>query len=930
MKRIIQKFFSLVISMALVMSLISVTAMADVTEPITPYAADFQTRTDGETYTLHNRFPNLGRGADMWYADSAGVKGSSDVAVSGGDYDPIRFFDRGDGNIALRMGTSKTYDKSYYTRANILPPTDKAIVLSDGQGDIFRVKADMMAEDKNNDKLLNIRFDDDSTAHHIINLDNDGYIYVWGTKLGAYDVNTWYEFDIYLDFDTKLIYVYINGKLNTILKETNYITKNGVGITYLQLSSQIAAGTIGGMCFDNIEISEMSASHVPSNKAEVSKFKKYLYTDNYSAKITDGSTTVLQIWEKQYSTSKAGMFGKLSSDKSLNLYNDGTGKGISSMDITSQSYASNGETLHISTLVAYSEGSSSTKTIKSQYAETTLLAISPDGKAAAFGSSMPDMKGNQWYRYDYIIKTVDTNSYSIDVYVNGVLQKQGITNKNSRFLERFRHTISGIDPATADDGFWIDNTLVAAYSSDFTPSIQGASLTSEDSLVTLGGADTIYAPENYTVSDFVANITANMPYEIRTKAGATAADDALLSGNFVVFKPSLGGEIYYNVKDARDANYNIKVTYDKENDDTLTLTGGTSAVKEAGHGISDNANFITVDENGIAKLAGSFCSTLCPTADGTTVEMDIFTPKDTTTMTECFVGWKDQGGYRRPLVRFGVGGSVQKVSYPEDKEANETVTDTGYTWEPGRWYHISAFLPSDYGEARVYINGNYIHNVSTARSNQNMNYIGVRATGAGSVIGVNNVLAYSGRYETEESAQDKTVYISGGYQLLADNKKCEVYVPEYDAASKYFPSDALIYSADLSQKLDTTSYTLCGGEKVIAKSKSGKSIGYYTLKLQSEAEVFGVKQAGVFVAEDYITSDGGNMEVAVYDEENAYVIAAQYSAGGEMVALDTSNPGEKHISDITIHEETVKIKFMCFGSSENITPVKVAKKLNVN
>ena len=165
---------------------------------------------------------------------------------------------------------------------------------------------------------------------------------------------------------------------------------------------------------------------------------------------------------------------------------------------------------------------------------------------------------------------------------------------------------------------------------------------------------------------------------------------------------------------------------------------------------------------------------------------------------------------------------------------------------------------------------------------------------------------------------------------MADNKKCEVYVPEYDAASKYFPSDALIYSADLSQKLDTTSYTLCGGEKVIAKSKSGKSIGYYTLKLQSEAEVFGVKQAGVFVAEDYITSDGGNIEVAVYDKESAYVIAAQYSAGGEMVALDTSNPGEKHISDIAIHEEAVKIKFMCFGSSENITPVKVAKKLNVN
>ena len=107
MKKIIQKFFSLVISMALVTSLISVTAMADVTEPITPYAADFQTRTSGETYTIHNKFPNLGRSADMWYADSAGVKGSSDVAVSGGDYDPIRFFDRGDGNIALRMGTSK-------------------------------------------------------------------------------------------------------------------------------------------------------------------------------------------------------------------------------------------------------------------------------------------------------------------------------------------------------------------------------------------------------------------------------------------------------------------------------------------------------------------------------------------------------------------------------------------------------------------------------------------------------------------------------------------------------------------------------------------------------------------------------------------------------------------------------------------------------
>ncbi len=143
MKTILNKFMAGICAISLVLGLVTTVAAIEYGAII--YKNDFQSYKDG--YSSNGAtFIGASR-SEVWYPDKSDQSASGAVKPDAANRDAITFFDCGNGDIAMRFGTSSdSYTHSYYAQANIFGLS--GTTFTRGNGDVLHVGVSMMAEEK--------------------------------------------------------------------------------------------------------------------------------------------------------------------------------------------------------------------------------------------------------------------------------------------------------------------------------------------------------------------------------------------------------------------------------------------------------------------------------------------------------------------------------------------------------------------------------------------------------------------------------------------------------------------------------------------------------------------------------------------------------------------------------------------------------------
>lgn len=524
----------------------------------TIYKNDFQSYTDGAS-TNSATFVGASR-SEVWHPDKSDTAASGAVKPAAANRDPITFFDRGGGDIAMRFGTSSDgYTHSYYTQTNVFGLS--GTTFTKGHNDVLHVGADMMAEEKSYDKKLVLRRGRDRAWNQIINFSADGNIKVWGSNICTYNANEWYNIDIWYDFDTKKVYVYMNNKLEKILTDSSYFTNDSESIDIFQLTGQVPAKVKGAMCFGYIDVGILQSSSIPTDRVEVGKLLGFASID-YTAGRQNNSIKLNEPDDLQSDYYRAsGKFGKRSDDKSLNIYDDITmgttdpGSPSHSVDplISSVGLTSDGN-LHLTYLLAIDDNTYSdvkTELVMDDGSKSVIVSVRSDGQVIsdykADSEILPVIEKNRWNRFDIIVNGITDK---MDLYVNG---EKYIANAFLPVAPSVdgRYQISYNTLSGKEGGFYIDDVLLASYSSNAAPVVPDIAVTSN--VVSVTDEGDIKVPFDYTVSQLKAAVqSSSLSFEVRSRSGAVLGNndkviEAERNNNYIVFLPGTGGEYYCDI-----------------------------------------------------------------------------------------------------------------------------------------------------------------------------------------------------------------------------------------------------------------------------------------------------------------------------------------------------------------------------------------------
>jgi len=544
-------------AVALVLSL--VTPVSAIEYSATIYKNDFQSYKDGASSNGAS-FIGASR-SEVWYPDKSDQSASGAVRPDAANRDAITFFDRGGGDIAMRFGTSSdSYTHSYYTQANIFGLS--GTTFTRGNGDVLHVGVSMMAEEKSYDKKLVLRRSRDKAWNQIINFSADGNLKVWNTTICTYNAKEWYDIDIWYDFDTKKVYVYLNNKLAKILTDSAYFTQDSESIDIFQITAQVPAKVKGAMCFGYIDIGMLSSSDLPASRNEVGKLLGFASLDYADERQNDSIklSTPDEVHSDYYRPS--GLLGKTENDKSLNIYDDASmgteGVGVPSHSveplISSLGYTSE-DNLHFTYLLAIDSTAYNGVNVKLSMDDGSMcdvVSVMPDGQLTcdykSDAENLPVIEKDRWNRFDIVVKGADS---TMNLYVNGTKYIVDAFLPASPAVDG-RYQISYNTLSGKEGGFYIDDVFMASYSSDELPSAPEIDITSN--VVSVTEAGNIKVPFDYTVSQLEDSIrSSSLPFEVRTKSGDVLSGDdkvidAMSNDNYIVFKPSAGGEYFCDIE----------------------------------------------------------------------------------------------------------------------------------------------------------------------------------------------------------------------------------------------------------------------------------------------------------------------------------------------------------------------------------------------
>lgn len=847
--------------------------------------------------------------SEMLFASKTDAPGGP---VNGDDRDAAEFVARSaDGaDKAFRFRKSLSGANAYAVGAKLYPDHLK---LKKGESKVLHINFDMLAEDRVANKTFQIRRSTDKSFCEIVQFHTNGKIYVWGDNWCGYGINEWYNFDIYLDFDSNKVYLCENGKLVKAMDDS-YFTGNEYFLDILQFVTNTSSAT--GMRIDNLLVSVANKSDV-SLIIDAGVYKSH-FLEPFSGFFDNNTigSNVIKIDNSSSASVVSGMFGKRDSDKSMFAGSESPSAAATSAmtDILiGNSGFSSGDILHYSTLLAVGNDSPASKIIRLHASSNVdILTIDANGLYVyTKGTSLPKMRANQWYKYDFVIKTGSPNI--MDVYVNGFKAASDILipeviSSTSEITTRYVMT------AGVADGYYIDDSSVTCYNAD--AQILNPEISATNSKADIK-TDAIYvADDSYTVAEFVRDTASNVPFEVRTFDGYPASSASSVAGNNVVFRAKDGAEIYLPVY----TENTVWFSNDFETDGGLfSLNGGASEIKSSGRGRLGNANYITVGSGAKARLESK--PLMYFDSEKVTVESGVLAPDAIGNSAVLYLKEFDESSVR-PIVTFAPDG---KILFSNDNSYNST-SDSGLKWQPGLWYHIGATFNINEGGGTVYLNGRELGYLNVFSKGEYVHTVGFDVAGANAVAAIDNVKVYAGEYDYESDIVDPIVTTIR--DLAIDDVKREIYIDSKN--DSYLWNECVAdgvkiytdYTLDTQVDPDTDSIEI--GNVVPVVSKDGKVAEYYVVKDISDSSIYIVKQNGEYISRGVVSSD--NIDVKMFNATGVLIVA-QYS-GSELVKLDTSDTGA--VEGLPLSGEAENVKLMFFETLDSAKPLTGARSLNIS
>lgn len=902
MKKLFESFLTSFLVIAILSSFITVPVFAETSSVY--YQNDFNSATVGAAWdsayfpSSQSASVDASWSSEMMYASKSDNPGAP---LNGGDRDAAVYVSRGNGGSdkAFRFGKSQDGTNSYSIGAKLYPSN---LNFTKGESKVLHLSLDMLAEDKIADKGFYIRrggTNGDKSFCEIIRLASNGRSVIFGNYWSSYEVNQWYSFDLYFDFDARKVYICQDGKFVAIYNDP-YFSGSAYSFDILKFETKTNQKT--GMCIDNFEVSVMDKNDVDAitTSAAYAKYRLETFDGLYGTGNLEYNEFINIDSNNSALKTESALFGKKDSDISFSAAD--ASPAANSTSPMPDVYLSKispvaGDIIHYSTLIAIGSDSPDNKIIRlHDGSNDDILTIANSGWTTYGGGQyFESMEPNQWYRYDFVMKMIDTTSYTLDIYQNGVkyvsdkamsgnLASAEITTRYSKF--------TGVA-----DGMYIDDITLAKYSSGETVISPERSLTNAN--VSVKTDKIVNVGLDYTVGQFIADTSCSVRFEVRDSAGYVVASDAPLAGNNVVLFPKTGGEIYLPA-------YAVGYTMFENDFDTagdeLVLTGGTSEINLSGKGKATKANFITVGSGGTSTLRNK--SFMYFNTDKVTAEASILAPNVSGASATFYL---DESADKRNVLKFASDG---KILYSRDD------IDTGLRWTPGCWYHVAVMFNINAGGGIVYLNGKALGINEIYGKGSSVHFLGLEASGAGTVVAIDNMKVYDGVYDSnrdnvEPFAEDV---------LPINSEKHEIYIAESDNVLVGDLTNAVVYDGEFSALSESD--VLSVGNIAVLTSESGNSVEYYYIKDISDSDIFIIKQDGEYKLSNILTDSA--IDVNLYNTDGTLFVA-QYD-DNELIELNQTGG----TTGIGINANTTRVKIMCFSLDGSITPLKVFKEFSIS
>ncbi len=285
--------------------------------------------------------------------------------------------------------------------------------------EVIHFGIDFMTEDKNIVKSVAAKFDD--WAWNVLDFESNGNIELVGTVVGTYDINTWYDIDLYFDVASKYWYLFINGDYVANAYKNTACSK----IMTVRLTGSFGTETELHTIFwvDNMKLNKISNADLLAKLPDY-----YIGYNSQTVGATYGGAGVAN--ETKANATQTAYFGNRANSSTLaTVYERGTGDKAIRINIptaeTGNVYYHFGETVDLSNSEAFhfsfdfkAEDFNTAKSVVIRINDSNgdnwnFLRFNTDGTISLGSTTIGVYTLNTWYKVDCYLDVVNKKWYII-------------------------------------------------------------------------------------------------------------------------------------------------------------------------------------------------------------------------------------------------------------------------------------------------------------------------------------------------------------------------------------------------------------------------------------------------------------------------------------------------------------------------------------
>lgn len=258
MRKVLKNFVSMVLVLGMILSLASLPAMADGTYTKNEkFKIGFDSLTaDATIGGKPNQFVNGGK-EDSMYAGFYMVDEISAADNAFYLYDGDKYNAGASSKIISRATSDNALEVTVKSSAAVSPYIDygqELAIAPTDENSVIHLGVDLMRYDISCEWSLRINTNTSGWQYDMLSFSAAGKISFFGSEVSSYDLNKWYNIDIYFDVDTNNWYLYIGGQqVKTVNKTVDFTSLVRIRSTWASPS-----GLETKLALDNFRINEYS------------------------------------------------------------------------------------------------------------------------------------------------------------------------------------------------------------------------------------------------------------------------------------------------------------------------------------------------------------------------------------------------------------------------------------------------------------------------------------------------------------------------------------------------------------------------------------------------------------------------------------------------------------------------------------------------